>query len=265
MTTTATRNVIILDENFSLPNLGRRRRIWIYLPEGYTHTHERYPVIYMHDGQNLFDENNAFGNEWKIDETLDADHGKVIIVGIDNGETHRMAEYMLYDHPEHGAAEGSLYLKDIAEAVKPHIDAMFRTMPQREHTTIAGSSMGGLISFYAGLYFPHVFGNVGIFSPALWIDAPRIFKEALEIGQRTNLPQRWYFYAGAQESESMVAELAAMVHIFRDVALFDVTYQIDSDGIHDEQLWQRYFPFFYKWLVGHVPGEVIVEVSDIKI
>lgn len=271
MTTTASENVSILDEQFLLPTLGRQRRLWVYLPEGYHASSERYPVIYMHDGQNLFDEFNAFGNEWGIDETLDAEHGKVIVIGIDNGEEHRMAEYMLHDHPDHGAAEGAAYLKDIMETLKPFVDSKLRTKPEREHTCIAGSSMGGLISVYAGIYFPHVFGTVGIFSPAIWLDAPRIFSEVQEVeGREAVKPkegasQRWYFYAGALESETIVAEVATMVKILREYEHLNVTYQIDSDGVHDEVLWKNYFPDFYKWFTRKKHAVVLEQASHIKI
>ena len=271
MKTTATENVYILDEQFHLPSLQRTRKIWVYLPKGYTDTEKRYPVIYMHDGQNLFDDLHAFGSEWGIDETLDAERGNMIIIGIENGAEHRMSEYMLYDHPDHGAAEGILYLKDICEVLKPFVDSALRTKPDREHTCIAGSSMGGLISFYAGLYFPQIFGVVGIFSPALWLDAPRIFTEVQEVAERNIhsnefLPsQRWYFYAGAMESETMVAEVASMVKIFRQYHYMDITYQIDAGGIHDEAVWKNYFPEFYKWIIGQKPAEILEKESDIKI
>ena len=131
MTATATKNVFILDENFFFPTLNRHRRIWGYLPEGYETSGKNYPVIYMHDGQNLFDELNAFGSEWGIDETLDEERGDIIVVGIDNGKEHRMAEYMLYDHPDHGPAEGSRYLQDIAEVLKPFVDGVLRTQVRK--------------------------------------------------------------------------------------------------------------------------------------
>jgi predicted alpha/beta superfamily hydrolase len=267
---TATKNVFVLHDDFYLPNLQRNRKLWVYLPESYQQGDRQYPVIYMQDGQNLFDELNAFGREWGIDETLDAHGGEIIVVGIDNGEDHRMAEYMLYDHPEHGAAEGAKYLKDITEVIKPFVDDVLRTKPEKEHTSIAGSSMGGLISFYGGLYFPDIFGAVGIFSPALWIDAPKIFNETMEViahkaDAEPDYTQRWYFYAGAQESETMVAEVAAMVKIMRSNELLDVTYQIDGGGIHDEAVWKNYFTEFYKWIVGKKSAEVIEEGSDLKI
>lgn len=268
MTATATENVSILDEEFYLPTLGRHRRIWVYRPRGYETSTEHYPVIYMHDGQNLFDELNAFGSEWEVDEILDAEKGKVIVIGIDNGAEHRMSEYMLHDHPDHGAAEGASYLRDIVEVLKPHVDSVLRTKPERIHTCIAGSSMGGLISVYAGLYFPHIFGAVGIFSPALWLTAPEVFKEAHDILHRDKpfVPsQRWYFYAGALESETMIAEVAAMVKIMRETQHADVTYQLDASGVHDEAVWKNYFPNLYKWFIGKKPPEEIEEESHIKI
>lgn len=271
MTGSATENVYILDEQFYFPTLGRHRRLWVYLPEAYETSGIGYPVIYMHDGQNLFDELNSFGSEWGIDETLDAERGNIIVVGIDNGEEHRMAEYMLYDHPDHGPAEGAHYMKDIAEVLKPFVDGLLRTRPEKEHTCIAGSSMGGLISFYAGLYFPHIFGVVGIFSPALWLDAPRIFTEVQEVAGRNAISnegqpqQRWYFYAGAQETETLVAEVATMVKIFRQYPYMDVTYQIDAEGIHDEAVWKNYFPNFYKWIVGKKPAQALEAESHLKI
>ncbi len=271
MTSTATKNVSILDDSFLFPSLGRQRRIWVYRPGDYENSNERYPVIYMHDGQNLFDELNAFGTEWGIDETLDAEQGKVIIIGIDNGAEHRMTEYMFHDHPDHGAGEGASYLKDLAEILKPYVDSKLRTKPEKEFTCIAGSSMGGLISFYAGLYLPHVFFSIGVFSPALWIDAPAIFREAQEILSRrpglagNGVPQCWYFYAGALESETMLSEVAAMVKIIRDCPHTDVTYQLDAAGVHDESVWKHYFPNLYKWFTNQKSAPDLEKESQIKI
>ncbi|MBC7904992.1 MAG: alpha/beta hydrolase [Gemmatimonadaceae bacterium] len=267
---TATDNVSILDENFYFPSLNRHRRLWVYLPKDYHTSDQHYRVIYMHDGQNLFDEFNAFGSEWGIDETLDAENGKVIVIGIDNGAEHRMSEYMLHDHPDHGSAEGSLYLKDITEVLKPWVDNNLRTLHEPKDTAIAGSSMGGLISLYAGLYFPHIYGVVGIFSPAIWLDAPRIFQEADEVlaknsYSQTETPQRWYFYGGALESENMVAEVATMVKIFRKHPFIDVTYQIDAGGTHDEVVWKNYFPNFYKWFTGMTSAETLEEQSHLRL
>jgi predicted alpha/beta superfamily hydrolase len=269
MAGTATPSVSILDKAFYFPALKRHRRLWVYLPQDYEMSGEHYPVIYMHDGQNLFDEFNAFGTEWCIDETLDAERGKVIVIGIDNGCEHRMSEYMVYDHPDHGVAEGAAYLKDITEVLKPYVDSILRTKPGKEYTGIAGSSMGGLISLYAGMYFPQVFGVVGVFSPALWLDAPRVFAEASQLHARNPDPagpvQRWYFYAGALESETMIAEVAGMVKILREQPGLHVTYQLDAGGMHDESIWKNYFPDFYKWFIRQKPAEQLEQESHITI
>lgn len=271
MSSTATENVSILDDSFFFPSLGRHRRIWVYLPTDYKTSNQRYPVIYMQDGQNLFDELNAFGTEWSVDETLDAERGKVIVIGIDNGAQHRMSEYMLHDHQHHGAGEGARYLSDIATVLKPYVDSVIRTRPEKEHTCIAGSSMGGLISFYAGLYFPHIFGVIGVFSPALWIYGPAVFSEAQDILKRhagfadSSVAQRWYFYAGARESETMIAEVADMIKIIRESPNAEVTYQLDAGGVHDEAVWRNYFPNFYKWFTGKKPARVLENESQIKI
>ncbi|MEO7523842.1 MAG: alpha/beta hydrolase-fold protein [Ferruginibacter sp.] len=225
----------------------------------------------MHDGQNLFDNLHAFGSEWGIDETLNAEEGKVVVIGIENGAGQRMAEYMLHDHPEHCMAEGALYLKDICEIIMPDVDSLLCTKSGRENTSIAGSSMGGLISLYAGLYFPHLFGTVGIFSPAIWLDLPSIFTEVQAVamknmsGWESNSAQRWYFYAGTRETETLVAEVETMVTIFRQYPQMEVTYQIDAGGIHDEAVWKNYFPEFYTWLIEKKPSELLELESDIKI
>ena len=182
-----------------------------------------------------------------------------------------MSEYMFYDHPEHGAAEGRAYLNDIAFVLKPFIDGLLRTRKENHFTCIAGSSMGGLISFYAGLYLPEVFGAVGVLSPALWLDAPRIFNETQSLlltDSRRNDPglrQRWYFYAGALETETLISEVATMVMIMRQSPHIEVTYQLDSGGIHDEIVWNHYFPNLYKWFTGLKPAEVVEGESHIRI
>ena len=265
---TATENVSIFDESFYFPSLKRHRRIWVYLPNGYDNTNGRYPVIYMHDGQNLFDEINAFGTEWGVDETLDQEKGQVIIIGIDNGGEHRMSEYMFHDHPEHGKGQGRQYLNDVANVLKPYVDNVLRTRPEKAYAGMAGSSMGGLISLYAGLYMPHTFGAIGIFSPAVWLFSPHIFSEVTDTLKRTDRmanSQRWYLYAGALESETMVAEVATLVKIMREMPSVKVTYQIDEGGIHDEAVWKNYFPNFFKWFTGKKPAPALEDESDIKI
>jgi hypothetical protein len=164
---TATQSVSILDEEFDMPQLNRRRRVWLYLPPDYaTSGTRRYPVLYMHDGQNVFDAATSFVGEWGVDETLDSLHAagelSLIVVAVDHGGDERFDEYNPWTHPEHGGGRGDEYVDFLVETLKPYIDAHYRTRPDRLNTGVAGSSMGGLISFYAMMKYPDVFGRAGV-------------------------------------------------------------------------------------------------------
>jgi len=169
---TASKNVKLLDSAFFIPQLNKKRRVWIYLPPSYSTSKKSYPVIYMHDGQNLFDAATSGFGEWKIDEFLDSvalKGGKeFIVVGVDHGGTERLTEYNPYDS-EYGSGKGKRYVAFLAETLKPFVDKNYRTKSDFKYTTVAGSSMSGLISMYAVTEYPKVFGNAGVFSPAFWI------------------------------------------------------------------------------------------------
>ena len=245
-------NVHVIDEAFYMPQLDRHRRIWLYLPPEYTNSKKKYPVIYMHDGQNLFEEATAFGVEWGVDEVVDSMRNKSIVVGIDNGGEKRGNEYTVDETETFGAAEGNQYLQFIVETLKPYIDKTFRTYPDREHTVIAGSSMGGLISFYGALFYPDVFGTAGIFSPSFWI-APRtidILKDCATSNQA--LPQRFYFYAGEQEGENVVEHMQAVIATMKDYPQYTIEMGLDSEGDHSETAWRSHYPFFYKWVMKNL-------------
>ena len=170
-------NVTII-EDFNMPELGRTRDIWIYVPADYENsTSKYYPVLYMHDGQNLFDVITSTAGEWGIDETLEdffknGETEGVIVVGIENGDAHRTQEYspweFQYDNEILGG-EGDAYVDFIVNTLKPHIDENYRTLPNRENTGIAGSSMGGLISLYAGIKYQGIFSKVCAMSSSFWI------------------------------------------------------------------------------------------------
>ncbi len=128
---TASSHVSILDSTFNIPQLNRTRRIWIYLPNDYGTTKKRFPVLYMHDGQNLFDEATSGFGEWGVDECLDSlfRQGKkeCIVIGIDNGAK-RMNEYNPYEFKPYGNGEGDKYVDFLANTLKPYIDKNFRTL-----------------------------------------------------------------------------------------------------------------------------------------
>jgi len=164
-------NIQIAQEVWS-PQLRNHRDIVIYLPPGYADGNHRYPVLYMHDGQNLFDAVTSFSGEWHIDEimeTLSRDDGlEAIIVAIPNMGADRLNEYSPFRDAKHGGGKGNKYVHFLTNTLKPIIDRDFRTRPEREFTGIMGSSMGGLISLYAFFHNPDTFGYVGAMSTSLW-------------------------------------------------------------------------------------------------
>ena len=130
-TSTAAKNVHLISDSFLIPQLGRTRKIWIYLPPDYESGKKKYPVIYMQDGQNLFDNSTSFSGEWEIDETLnqlfsEGDYG-AIVVGVDNGGSHRIDEYTPWKNSQYGGGEGDLYSDFLAKTLKPFIDKHYRT------------------------------------------------------------------------------------------------------------------------------------------
>jgi metallo-beta-lactamase class B len=258
---TARASVSILSEDFQMPELGRTRRVWVYLPPGYTTNAKRYPVLYMHDGQNLFDNATGFAGEWGIDETLDSlaaagDKG-VIVVAVDHGGTKRFDEYSPWKNAKYGGGEGDKYVEFLVKNLKPYVDSHYRTLPDRLNTGIAGSSMGGLISLYAVVKYPDVFSRAGIFSPALWV-APEVYSFVRDAAPlRPDV--RLYFVSGAleaatgEESGVYVNDQKRMIETLVAAGLkpgANVVALIQPDGKHSEWFWRREFPAAYKWMFG---------------
>jgi predicted alpha/beta superfamily hydrolase len=229
-----------------ITELQARRRIWVYLPDDYAISGKRYPVLYMQDGQNLFDAASSFSGEWGVDEYLDSITGAGIVVGIDNGGDTRINEYNPNDNEEFGKGLGKEYLRRVVEILKPFVDDRFRTLADAHHTAIAGSSMGGLISFYAGLYYPDIFGAVGVFSPSFWIvqDLQAQLKKLAGSGYSD---QRYFFYGGGQEEEEMTKRLQEVRKIMETKLKAQVTICVNEKGTHSEWAWRKVFPEFYAW------------------
>ncbi|HZV44683.1 MAG TPA: alpha/beta hydrolase-fold protein [Saprospiraceae bacterium] len=249
---TATDNVQILDEDYFIPQLNRTRRIWIYLPPDYNTTSKHYPVLYMHDGQNLFDAFYSFAGEWKIDESMNnlfnaGDYG-AIVVGIDNGEGERFDEYSPWYSPNYNAGgDGEAYVSFLVNTLKPHIDSTFRTLPGRDYTAIAGSSLGGLISMYGAAEYPDVFGKAGIFSPAFQVSDSCF----LQVMSKTfDEDIRVYFVAGHNESSGMIPDILNMQQILlkQGVDSSNIKVVDELDGVHNEGFWAREYPDAYEWL-----------------
>jgi len=244
-------NVSILDDQFYMETLDRYRRIWIYLPPDYQTTTKAYPVMYMQDGQNLFDRSTAFAGEWGVDESLNSlfEEGLEvpIVIGIDNGSGKRIDEYCPWENSQYGGGEGLQYVNFIKDQLKPYIDLNFRTKKAAEHTTIMGSSLGALIAHFAGLTYPETFGSFGLFSPAFWIN-PEIFDSALY--DNLSQSQRFYFMAGDKESSRMVEDMEKVFGLLISEGIADenVFIKVVKNGEHNEFLWRTQFKEAVKWL-----------------
>ncbi|RIK22755.1 MAG: esterase [Anaerolineae bacterium] len=186
--------------NVYSPQLGISREVLVYLPPSYGRDGRRYPVIYMQDGQNLFDSDTSYAGEWGVDETMELlghqEGLEAIIVGIPNTGIHRIDEYSPFRDKRLGGGRGNDYVRFIAESLKPEVDREFRTMTERKYTGIMGSSMGGLISLYAYFEFAPIFGFAGVMSPSLWFAGGAIFDY---VESAASPPGKIYLDAGTRE------------------------------------------------------------------
>ncbi len=240
----------IIEEDYEIPQLKRRRRIAALLPFDYYESDKEYPVLYLHDGQNLFDEESPFGN-WAIDQSLgrlaSQGSGDVVVVSIDHGGEDRLNEYMPFNTRKYGKGQGKLYIQFLMETLKPYVDYKYRVNNDSDHTGIGGSSMGALISLYAGLTFPETFSKMMIFSPSLWL-SPRIYQLAKKFApvESSNL----YLYAGGKESQ---AHLPNVMRFGADLLTnlgegLRFKFSHNPDGVHNEENWREEFPIALKWL-----------------
>ncbi|MDX2163509.1 MAG: alpha/beta hydrolase-fold protein [bacterium] len=275
---TVTGDVRVWKQLYS-PQLHNTRDLLVWLPPGYDTTMARYPVVYMHDGQNLFDAFTSYVGEWHADETMTALYAEnvaAIIVGIANIGEARRSEYTPYDHASPRMpikANGERYLDFIDETVKPLIDASFRTLAAPESTAIAGSSMGGLISLYGFLTRPAVYGACGAFSPSFWLADSAITRHAASLAARRPSRGRLYLDIGGREGEVMVrwhgepdaaakANAAYLngVRLLRDALIAggytegDTLYYVEApEAAHHENDWAARLPAAMRWLLaGHL-------------
>lgn len=244
-------NVHILAEKLNIPGLQRQRQLRVYLPPSYASSNKTYPVLYMHDAQNLFDDATSFAGEWGVDETLNklAAAGKLelIVVGIDNGEDKRMNELNPWPNLEFSPPEGKQYAEFIVNVVKPYIDQHYRSKPERANTAIMGSSMGGLISHYAINQFPEVFSKAGIYSPSYWIS-----NQAIEFIAKRPLPKdaRLYIAAGEKEggTQASDAQRSYEALLKTEHPRDNLSFKIVKGAEHNEQFWRSDFEQAVLWL-----------------
>jgi len=246
-----------------IPTSSHPRKLRVLLPDGYEHSNKKYPVLYMHDGQNLFDDETAYGNHsWRIYETLKIiGLDQIIVVGIDNSDL-RLFEYSPWKSvPEvkkittiETGGLGDIYADFIVYQVKPHIDQTYRTLHSYEHTMIAGSSMGAYISAYIAVKYPFVFSIVGLFSLASWFNEPD-FLNFLHSSQ-IDFNQRYFISIGQKESsdENNLAFNEIYLNNSRNLKMLleskhvkDIFY-IETDDKHHELAWRKTFKEFVLWI-----------------
>jgi predicted alpha/beta superfamily hydrolase len=257
---TAGPGVHVLAQRLAMPGLGRERTIRLYLPPSYESAPERrYPVIYMHDAQNLFDEaTSSFGSEWGVDETMDEfarSRGfEAIVVGIDHGGDERIHELSPWTNPKYGPAQGEQYMAFVVGTVKPFIDAHYRTLSDRQDTAVVGSSLGGLVSHYALLRYPQVFGKAAILSPSYWF-SNEVYTQTAAHPWRADT--RVWFYIGGREGDESVPDVRRMLPLLAMPGrpAPEISLHIDPDAQHDERAWRAEFPRAVAWLFGVRPLE----------
>ena len=226
---------MVIKWDVTVPPLSgeKLRRGYVYLPEDYEQDlQKRYPVLYMFDGHNVFfDEDATFGKSWGMKEYLDDHPRDLIVVGIECNDEgwRRLNEYspvdFSYEGIGHIEGQGKVYMDWLVGTLKPYIDATYRTLPDRQHTAIAGSSMGGLMSLYAACYYNQVFQRAACLSPSLWVNVPAVtelIKEAKEV-----LP--------------VAAELLEKKGL-------DLIFRIVLGGTHCEASWEKQIPVFMSQL-----------------
>jgi len=229
--------------------LENERSLIVWLPPKYKRLRnagKRYPVLYMHDGQNLFDPKTSYsGKDWRVDETIvklvkARMMNEIIVVGIYNTEE-RLEEYS-------DSKKGALYLRFLIEEVKPFIDSVYRTLPDRANTAVMGSSMGGLISFLAAWKHPEVFSMAGCMSSSFYYNDDKIFN-MLEEHSGSRKPVKFYIdhgEDGLMRGQKMFCKLTKLGYLIGT----DLDYYYASGAEHNESAWaerlERPLLFFFR-------------------
>jgi predicted alpha/beta superfamily hydrolase len=249
------KNFVII-QDFESKILTNKRTIRVYLPENYFNSSEYYPVIYAQDGQNLFfDPNNKM--KWDLDKNIEKltkeDKIKdVIVVGIDHMGVQRITEYTPFPFSSYGGGKGKLYGEFLVKEVKPFIEANFRVKTNREDVAVMGSSLGGLISLYIGMWYPEQFGIIGSVSPSYWWGLDKNLAEASNNIESLKT-QKIYIDMGYREQSTMFKEkngrgVSNVIYTTKEMFLLlqkngmdypNLLYIEDLAGEHNELIWKE--------------------------
>ncbi|MDD4000514.1 MAG: alpha/beta hydrolase-fold protein [Bacilli bacterium] len=246
-----------------ITTLNRKRKLRIYLPKNYENSQENYSVLYMHDGQNLFcDQDAAYGTSWKVQEAVDEFYEKykksLIVVGIDNGQENRFNEYSPWESKKLGkyipelkmnvsGGEGEQYLDWLVKILIPFINKKYRT---NQINYLAGSSMGANISLYGGIKYPQTFKKIGCLSPAFWFSLPEFI---ILIKENDLRGLEVYLDIGTKESRQLSnPELRYTKKISKLLKnkCRNLKLIIEKNAFHREADWKRRFPGFLEWLLN---------------
>jgi predicted alpha/beta superfamily hydrolase len=264
--------VEIISEEFYIPQLERYRKVWALLPFDYYISNKNYPVLYLQDAQNLFNEGSGYGN-WEIDKKLSilAEYGRgdVIVIAVEHGSEERIKEYIFDNDNIANGSEGKKYIRFITDTLKPFVDQNYRTKRDRENTGIGGSSLGALISIYSGFLYPEVYSKLLIFSPSLWVEPNNNFPM---MNFRIPYKMKIYLYGGGQEGSKMVKRIRVFEEYLKrweKKNLFDFEFKtsINPEGTHSEFYWSQEFPRAIEWLFydnRENPVEVKPQQNSIK-
>ena len=238
----------------TIPSLSgnRPRTAYIWLPEGYERDSEmRYPVLYMFDGHNVFfDADSAFGKSWNMTSYLIWTRKPLIVVAVECNKrgNNRLKEYSPagFEDAKYGKirGRGKAYMDWLVNELKPYIDETYRTMPDRAHTAIAGSSMGGLMSLYAATVYNHVFSKAACLSPSLWTNPEKL----VQMVKRAKLDRDTCIYMdyGSEEMGNHPANKEALMKMSGLLLEKDVNlaFRIIPGGNHSEGSWEKQIPIF---------------------
>jgi len=239
-----------LHPQFHSQYLADDRDVTVYLPPGYEeHQDRHYPVLYLHDGQNLFDPRTSFvpGRTWQIAETADAVIGRreaepLIIVGIANTGERRLAEYTPTRDPKMGGGDADQYGKLLTRELLPFIRSNYRIQAGPEHTCLGGSSLGGLVSLYLGMQYPEIFGRLAILSPSIWWHHKSIVGYVNERAPALSRRPRIWLDAGDAEGRKTLADADLLNRRLKANGWregFDFHYEKVPGGTHDEAAWAQ--------------------------
>lgn len=243
------------------------RYVRVWLPPGYDDPNQqgrRYPVLYLNDGQNLFESSTAFaGVEWQADETADRliREGSIpplIVVGIDNTGVHRLREYMPHRsfHPRMLRVQGHHYPDFLTKEIMPFIEITYRAATGPENTGLGGSSLGALIALYTAIARPGLVGKLLLESPSLWASGRHIIKESRSV---RIWPERIFLAVGTDEAghadrnRTVVDDVRELSAIIRRAVLSEKRLQlvITEGAGHTESAWAARFPEALRFLFGN--------------